>query len=85
MLVIQSILICIAFLDAFLYSCKNMQNNNTLEIYLNLIFVITNIYFYICFAYNYPKIFVSLFIFKSEIIKKLFIILQQIYKFLFYN
>ena len=70
---IQSILICIAFLDAFLYSFQNIKFNNVLdfEACLDLFYIIFNILTYIAFANNYSKLFVSLFILRSQIVYKL--------------
>jgi len=70
---IQSILICIAFLDAFLYSFQNIKFNNVLDLeaYLDLFYIIFNMLTYIAFANNYSKIFVSLFILRSQIVYKL--------------
>ena len=70
---IQSILICVAFLDAFLYSFQNIKFNNVLDLEacLDLFYIIFNILIYIAFANNYSKIFVSLFILRSQIVYKL--------------
>lgn len=70
---IQSILICVAFFDAFLYSFQNIKFNNVLdfEACLDLFYIIFNILTYIAFANNYSKIFVSLFILRSQIVYKL--------------
>jgi hypothetical protein len=70
---VQSILICVAFWDAFLYSFKNINFNNELDLEacLDLFYIIFNILTYIAFANNYPIIFVSLFIVRSQIIFKL--------------
>ena len=69
---VQSILICVAFLDAFLYSFKNIKFNNELdfEACLDLFYIIFNILTYIAFANNYSIIFVSLFILRSQILYK---------------
>jgi hypothetical protein len=72
---IQSILICVAFLDAFLYSFQNIKFNNVLDLEacLDLFYILFNILIYIAFANNYSKIFVSLFILRSQIVYKLII------------
>ena len=72
---IQSILICVAFMDAFLYSFQNIKFNNVLDLEacLDLFYIIFNILIYIAFANNYSKIFVSLFILRSQILYKLII------------
>ena len=77
---IQSILICVAFLDAFLYSFQNIKFNNVLglEACLDLFYIIFNILIYIAFANNYSKIFVSLFILRSQIVYKL-ITVKKVY------
>ncbi len=62
---VQSILICVAFWDAFLYSFKNINFNNELDLEacLDLFYIIFNILTYIAFANNYPIIFVTNFSF----------------------
>ena len=76
---IQSILICIAFFDAFLYSFKNIKFNNVLdfEACLDLFYIIFNILTYIAFANNYSKLFVSLFILRSQIVYELITIIKK--------
>ena len=76
---VQSILICVAFLDAFLYSFQNIKFNNVLDFKacLNLFYIIFNILTYIAFANNYPIIFVSLFIFRSQILYKIIILKKK--------
>jgi len=77
---IQSILICIAFFDAFLYSFKNIKFNNVLDLEacLDLFYIIFNILTYIAFANNYSKLFVSLFILRSQIVYKLITFIKNI-------
>ena len=72
---VESVLICVAFLDAFLYSFQNIKFNNVLDLEacLDLFYIIFNILIYIAFANNYSKIFVSLFILRSQIVYKLII------------
>lgn len=76
---VQSILICVAFLDAFLYSFQNIKFNNQMDIdaCLNLFYIIFNILTYIAFANNYPIIFVSLFIVRSQILYKIIILMKK--------
>ena len=76
---VQSILICVAFLDAFLYSFQNIKLNNQMDIdaCLKLFYIMFNILTYIAFALHYPIIFVSLFIFRSQILYKIIILMKK--------
>ena len=76
---VESVLICVAFLDAFLYSFQNIKFNNEFDIEacLNLFYIIFNILIYIAFALHYTKICVSLFILRSQILYKIIIFIKK--------
>jgi hypothetical protein len=76
---VQSVLICVAFLDAFIYSFQNIKLNNQMDIdaCVNLFYIIFNIITYIAFAINYPIIFVSLFVLRSQLLYKFIIFIKK--------